>query len=394
MYVITYSLKDNETNSDRYYQDIAIFTNDVLSEIENLTHNIVSKYSSYLKEIGVDELYSKEEYGFELLLLGTFWQVYSGDANGLGEVPRQLLTELAKLRKLGGGLKPGIDFVRGIMATLFLSPDLYDNLYILDPSLGHLEKLITWLLATGEFDQEVKRLKKWQEYLATISLKESIDVIATTITLAAWFELSSEEAIGKYTLNVERYLNELRQDHYWHEDVIFCGRRRVEYHLNMVGAEIMNRAFRVKFLNTSKKLILIPACMRILPTSRCKAVNSEKGLFCMGCTSECSVNRLTKLGKECGFNVMIVPHESSISAIGNSNPFTISDTGVIGVACTINLISGGWMLQDMKIPAQCVLLDYCGCKKHWSKEGIPTEININQLKRILGIENINKKVPV
>jgi hypothetical protein len=61
------------------------------------------------------------------------------------------------------------------------------------------------------------------------------------------------------------------------------------------------------------------------------------------------------------------------------------DTGVVGVACVLNLISGGWLLDGMGISAQCVLLDYCGCKNHWSRENIPTEINIKQLKKVLDI---------
>ncbi len=58
-----------------------------------------------------------------------------------------------------------------------------------------------------------------------------------------------------------------------------------------------------------------------------------------------------------------------------------TDTGIVGIACVLNLISGGWRLNDIVIPAQCVLLDYCGCKNHWNKEGVPTEINFNRLKK-------------
>lgn len=384
MYVITYSLRENEINSNGYYRDVSLFADEVLAEMRNLTHGIVKEYMAHIRQKEMQGLSTEEEYGLELLILGTLWQIYSGDASGLDEFPRQLLAALARLRNQGGSLKPGIDFIRGIMATLFLSPDLYDNLSILNTTPEHMEKLLNWLDATGEFNQEVKRLRKWQDYLKTLPQKEASDILATAMTLAAWFNIRSEEALGKYTPNVERYLNEIRQDRYWHEDVILCGRRRVEYHLNMVGAEVMNRVFREAFINTARKMVLLPACMRRLPASKCKACASEGGLNCTGCTGDCGVNRLTKLGEKCGFEVLIVPHESSISASRGENPLIGEDTGVIGIACVLNLISGGWMLRDMDIPAQCVLLDYCGCKNHWSQEGFPTEINIDQLKRILG----------
>ena len=35
------------------------------------------------------------------------------------------------------------------------------------------------------------------------------------------------------------------------------------------------------------------------------------------------------------------------------------------------------------VPAQGLLLDYCGCIWHWDKKGIPTDINFNQLVRVV-----------
>lgn len=385
MYVITYSLRENQGQSDAFYQDVSDFTDEVLAEMDILAHTAVDGYVSYLGQRGSSKLHSREEYGFELLVLGTFWEIYSGDASGLDEVPQQLLTDLAMLRRQGGALKPGIDFIRGILSTIFLSPDLYDHMFKLDASLKHLDKLLDWLTATGEFNQETLRLRQWEGYLSTLTDREVEDILATAITLAAWFEDRSEEILGRFTENVDRYLNEMRPEHYWREDVIFCGRRRVEYHLNMVGAEIMNRAYRERFIETSGKVILIPACMRLFPADECKARTDDSGFHCAGCTAECSVFKLTKLGRENGFSVQIVSHESSISANRTNPLFLNNGTGVVGVACVLNLISGGWLLDSMDVPAQCVFLDYCGCKNHWSREGIPTEINVEQLKRVLGI---------
>lgn len=381
MYVITYSLKKGETNSDRFYQDIAVFTDEILSEIDCLTRMNIEKYIAFLKKKGNEEIYSKEEYGFEFLVLGVLWQAYSGDATELDAAPKQILSQLGKMREQGGSFKPSIDFLRGILSTIFLSPDLYDNLFVLEANLKNMGMLMNWLEATGEFKYEVKRLRKWHEYLTTLSVKEISEILTASITLAAWFNVRSEEVLGRYTPNVERYLNEQRPERYWREDVIFCGRRRVEYHLNMVGAEVMNRAYRKAFVKTAKKVVVLPACMRLLPDAKCKANSGQ----CMRCIADCNVNHLTKLSMEHGFDVVTIPHKSSISAGRDENSFLEKDVGVIGVACVLNLISGGWMLKEMEIPAQCVILDYCGCKNHWSKEGFPTSINIRQIKTILGI---------
>lgn len=385
MYVVTYSLKENDPSSDIYYRDVDVFTDEVLSEAGIFIGPILKSYETYNAQKGENKVCSKEEYILELLVLGILWKVYSGDALGLGELPRSVLTSLSKLRQERGNMKSGIDFLRGILATLFLSPDLYDNMFTLEPKVEYMEKLLNWLDATGEFKQEVKRLKKWYEFLSSRPSQESSDIIAKAISLAVWFEVRSEEMLGRYTANVERFLNEIRPGHYWHEDVIFCGRRRVEYHLNMVGAEIMNRVFRDEFLNTAYKMVILPACMCLLPHNKCKMKETSKGYICAGCTSQCKVNQLADMGKEYGFKVVIVPHESSLS--NNQNDIAINkDFGVVGIACVLNLISGGWMLRERNIAPQCVLLDYCGCRKHWHSEGMPTEINVNQIKRVLGIK--------
>jgi hypothetical protein len=385
MYVVTYSLHDSKEASDKFYKCLEAFTDEVLSEIHSLTCDITKNYIAYLKQNGGSRLCSTQEHGFELLVLGTMWDIYSGDAGNLGEVPAQLLTGFVALRKQGGVLKPGLDFIRGILSTIFMSPDLYDHLYRLDISLEHLDKLLDWMAASGEFNQEVIRLRKWEGYLHTLPEDKAKDILASAITLAGWFRIRSEEVLGQYTERVDRYLNERRHDRYWREDVIFCGRRRVEYHLNMVGAGIMNRIYREGFKNTAGKAVLIPACMRRLPPDECKGRTDAGGFHCVGCTPECSVFRLTAMGRKYGFSVHVVSHESSISKNRSHEAYLNKDTGVVGVACVLNLISGGWLLDGMGISAQCVLLDYCGCKNHWSRENIPTEINIKQLKKVLDI---------
>lgn len=61
--------------------------------------------------------------------------------------------------------------------------------------------------------------------------------------------------------------------------------------------------------------------------------------------------------------------------------------GVVGISCVLTNPSGGWQTQEMGLPAQGVLLDYCGCCYHWHQEGFPTDINISQLARVLDIEH-------
>lgn len=374
MDTITYSLRAGAQNSDQYYRDVAAFTEDVLTECEHLIGPIVDACPTAL---------SREERMLELLSLGILWHIYSDDAAELGALPAAVLARLAEWRQQSKTLKPAIDWARGILATLFLEPED-------DPMLGYftveyLDKLLDWLTATGEFRQEVSHLHPWRDWFATLPPARTTDHLVTAVALAIWFKDRSEAALGRYTAGVGRFLAEEHPCHRWREDVIFTGRKPVEYHLNMVGAEIMNRSFRADFERRPRKLVLVPACMRALPEEECKAEPSAMGLRCAACEPKCRVHQLTKLGEKHGFGVRILPHESDFAAGNGAGP-GLDDVSIVGVACVTNLVAGGWKAQSMGLPAQCVLLDYAGCSGHWDEEGIPTEINIRQLKRILNIE--------
>lgn len=371
MEIITYSLRAGEKNSDQYYRDVAIFTAEVLAESERLVGTLVNDFRGKL---------TREEHMLELLTLGTLWHIYSDDAAELGALPAAVLTKLAQWRQESKALKPTIDWARGVLATIFLEPED-------DPMAGcfcveYLDKLLDWLAATGEFRQEVSHLQPWRDYFATLPPAQTADHLVTAIALAVWFESRSEEALGRYTEGVERFLTDEYPCHRWREDVIFTGRKRVEYHLNMVGAEIMNRAFRAEFVSRPRKLVLVPACMRARLSGECQAEPAGMGLRCTACEPKCHVHHLTKLGEKHGFGVRILPHESDF-ATGGGAP--VADVSIVGVACVTNLVAGGWKAQSLGLPAQCVLLDYAGCRNHWDEEGIPTEINISQLKRVLSI---------
>jgi len=60
------------------------------------------------------------------------------------------------------------------------------------------------------------------------------------------------------------------------------------------------------------------------------------------------------------------------------------------VACPLHLISGGLELRKLNIAAQCVFLDYCGCKNHWHQDGIMTDMNSRQLLKITNGSSVQR----
>jgi hypothetical protein len=149
----------------------------------------------------------------------------------------------------------------------------------------------------------------------------------------------------------------------------------------MVGAEIMNRAFRRQFHASDRKTVLLPGCMRLRPEKECEGVKTRDGIRCSGCEATCRVNQLRVLGMRQAFDVMVIPHSSDLSRWGPKPGRPV--TGVVASACLSVLVQGGWELKRYGVPAQCVLLNECGCKKHWHREGFPTRIDVRELKNVL-----------
>lgn len=387
MDIITYSLKQSQPDSEMYYFGIAAFTDKVLLKGKKLFQTTVELYQAEF--LRGNPAYFEEGL-LELLIMGVYWRVYGGAASLLKEKPGRMLAAVSELRGSSGRFKPVVDSLKGIFSTIFLYNKAPEDLPELKYDVNNLVLLTAWLEAAGEFKQEVKRLNKWRDYLRLLPESEARRIIFTAASFAGWFEKQSEKHLDAYTPKVEHFLEERLPSRRWHEDVIFCGRRRVEYHLNMVGAEIMNRIYHNDFANAKEKVLLLPTCMRSPEKGKCCSRPQGRGFICTGCSKNCSVNRLTGFGQQKDLQVKMVPHESSIAATKTDESLFGAGSGVIGVSCVLNLISGGWMLADKGTYPQCVILDYCGCKKHWHPQGISTGINEKQLMRILE-SKINQK---
>jgi len=389
---ITYTLRNDKNNSDVFYSELGFFTSEVIKEAERSCLNYVVSFREYLRTNKTEKIRTDEEYLFEFLTIGVLWLKYSNAAGDLKYPSYRLLAYLYNLRQKNKAVKKYVDFVRGILSTAFLYRKNKGETPAA-PSFKNYIKLLNWMQASGEFKEEVKRLELWKMYFKNAGEEKTKLFIIEAKRFARWFEYEAEEALGDYTRYLDVYLNTGLKKHRWKEDIIFCARTEVEYHLNMVGSEIMNRAFKQNFNDTKEKAVLIPACMRLLPDRErnlpgdyCKAERKGLDYTCTNCSAGCRVYQLNKLGEKENFKVYIVPHSSDFSGWLHEHGVN-SNIGTVGVACINNLISGGLELKSLDIPAQCVFLDYCGCKNHWHKAGFPTDINFKRLNSVLKTED-------
>lgn len=376
---ITYFLCESNESSTEFYKKNLNFSKKVLNKLEDNFSNDINDYMNYINKNNMEQLRSKSEYLLEILMIGVFWKEHVNKAISLSKIPRNILIKLSTLREKES-IKKIVDINRGLLEYLFLNRRSNDKVKI---SLENYKKLVNYLKACGDYKEEAKRLEVWISYFFSLN-KNKVDKILTSyLEFAKYFEDISQEVLGIYTKNVNLFLKNIDKKYKYREDFLFCSRKEVEYHLNMVGAQIMNEAYRKEFLKTKEKRLLLPSCMRIKDEKNCKAIKTEEGYICNSCSKNCNVNKYDKLGKKYNFQVYIIPHESSISV---KNKIKDGHIGIIGVACVLNLISGGLKAKNLGFVPQCVFLDYCGCKDHWHDKGIITDINMSYLLYSLGIE--------
>ncbi len=333
MEAITYSLRGEQADSDCYYMDVQCFSAELLREAQERTGTLIADFLAFQARAGKEKPRGLPEYALELLNLGVLWQIYAGK----------------------------------------------------DDSMDGLDRLVSWLGGSSRFERLARRLAPWRDYLAGLPDRERVSALEGVFSLAVWFDSNSREALGAYTAHVERFLAEIYPTYRGRDDEVLCGRRRVEYHLNMVGTEVLSRAFREAFLAAKRKIVVVPACMKARPDDECLADATPFGARCAGCTPGCHVQAVTRLGEENGFEVYMLPEDLGVFRGGAGRLAQAGSIGIVGVSCVLTNVDGGWQMRDLGVPAQGLLLDYCGCSYHWHPEGIATDLNHRQLLKLLGL---------
>lgn len=381
MKIITYSLKNTDKKSDRFFEELSEYTDLVIQQAEDRFTNLIAAFQDWAAAKGVELPRTFAEYAFDLLVIGVLWQVHGREMGQTSPRSQKVLATLSVLRKQMSPLKPVIDLMRGLIGGVSLHTGREDGQQTPLTTDG-LHDLITWLSASGDFKEEVRRLEIWALFFAENSIYTKY--YAIIIEYAKYFNKTSLESLGPYTPNVDKFLTETHPAYRWREDFIFTGRQRVEYHLYLVGMEIMNRSFREAFLESEHKIIFVPPCMAAPADGKCQSVDTPYGARCANCTPGCQVNQITSYGEKHGIQVFMIPDSFSPLDRDGDNGAKPNKLGVVGVSCPLTIVSGGYEMKRLGIPAQGVPLDHCGCSWHWDPgKGIVTEVNLKKLIEIV-----------
>ena len=371
---ITYSLRSEQGGNDEdYYQAIRAFTDAWLEGAQQSAGALVADFQVWRAGQGL-AVRSFGEHAFELLVLGVYLRQHGAQAEDFPQVAAFLLETLLDTQNELPWAVDGIKTLRGLVNGLSDPGESSGK------GLVSLERLLLWLRAQGEHTKAA-RLAEWQAFFSLQEPAVAAQALELCRSLAGEFDTTSLAAFGKYTQGVEKFLKEVAPRARWRYDVCLVTSSRLDYHLGMLGTEILDRAYRQRFLASQHKMVIVPPCLRAQPDTRCQAEQTPLGAKYTGCTPTCRVHQITKLGQQKGLAVYSIP-DDQLSKLCISSGQAGSNIGVIGVSCALTNWGAGWEAERLGLPAQGILLDYAGCRKHWAARDIPTDVDLKKIEMV------------
>lgn len=142
---------------------------------------------------------------------------------------------------------------------------------------------------------------------------------------------------------------------------------------DIIDIQLNNVHLRNHFNKSNERALFLPHCCRKYMDSKCKAefIIETSSYECNHCSNDCMISQATKIAKEEGYDVYILPGASCLSKIFNKKKYE----GIIGIACTDEIKLANKCLFKLKIPAQAIPLLKNGCAG--------TIFSVDTLRRIL-----------
>lgn len=372
-----YNLKAGHNTSAHFYRTLTPFTDRVVARANEALGDFYEDFQQMMESRTPARLLL-----LDVLIFSTLWHTYSGlHIRGLS-FKKATLQALYKARRYPL-LKPKVDNFRGRLATAWLAKRPQSTVPL---NQRNVKALLNFLYATCEFNEELKRINRLLCYLQKLPEAEKAMRLSQWVQLGRWFREEAPKVLGAFTQGWQAFIDGHHRLYKAREDYFFCGRSQPEYHLNMVGAELMNRHLAEEFQQTTRKILLLPTCMAVSPS--CKARYKNRDLTCMHCRRDCPVSKTSRAMHKNGVRTVLIRHSSKFSEW--LKPWAgQKSTALIGTACVLNLLQGGFEMMRLGIPSQCIFLDLPGCQKHWLSKRT-AEVSLEQLSGICGQACANK----
>ena len=365
----------HDVHGHAFLETVDLCADAFVAEADLRAGDLLDGYLAFLAAGDGASARSRGEHAIELLTIGLLRREMGPLAAVTTDSTMARLEELWTARSRQPHRKAAADMERGeIFQHLLGQGEVFKGGPVDDT------RLVRWLAATGEFVQEALRMGPW---LAGSGVFWTADEFRLqTEGLAEWFVREAATRLGPWTTGVADFRQRALDRPDPREDLLLITRSEPLYHLNMVGAVVMNRGFLPGYALRPRKVVLVPGCMRVHDDKKCQGRRDGLDITCTRCDGRCEVAALDRLAEANGFRVFIVPHASTFTA-WLQHWQREQDTSLVAAACPLHLVPGGYEMRALGLHAQCVMLDYSGCKRHWDLTGVPTRLDRDRLLAIV-----------
>jgi hypothetical protein len=265
--------------------------------------------------------------------------------------------------------QPGYSYIEGKTYTLFNNSGSTSGYYkkvrfVADEILNSypdpriiLDTILAW-------SSRKKALKK------ILQSDKNPSLISTIIHL-------TDLHFSEFTGNTEKHLASLPISKTWDRRLATS---REQYHLYMLEIELTNRISRMKFIESERKIALLPYCLQDFTVS-CKSEKNGFDYQCMHCSGACFQNHASKILK----NYSIEPYIWSGGKLQQLAKHTLKDNrsfGVLGIACIPELMWGMRNCRKKNIPVVGLPLNANRCMR-WFGEFHPNSIDLCELDSLV-----------
>ncbi|MCP4566295.1 MAG: DUF116 domain-containing protein [FCB group bacterium] len=187
--------------------------------------------------------------------------------------------------------------------------------------------------------------------------------------------------LAPYITGVNEFISKVRKDPNSKADSLRLKPPEV-YCRNMLAVGVLNRLNRELFLQTTKRVIVLPDCLKNYGEWTCCKADTGIATECTQCTDECLVFESVERFADENTAIVLEPDDLKkyLSGIKEAAP---SDVGVIGVACALTLLSGFQRTLDLQMPTQGVFLNYSSCAHHWAEPAYNTNYSFTRMGWVL-----------
>lgn len=376
-----YDLRLDAADSDQYFDEIREFCDRWMVYAEHHVASLLDAYSAHAQSFLRELPRGRAEYALDLLTLGLSLRHYAEAAQATPRWAMEIATELEWTEQRAPRMRPALDFVRMILLR---------SCFFRHGSrparragwLHQLPRLSLWMHSRGDFQQVSMRLNNWRSFFRSQPEIQAENSLQKAVDFFDWFQAEAHVALGVYTQGAMPSSGQSLNRLVCREQRIFCERSAVESHMGMVAAEVLNRGLAQRFEQSTRRILLVPACMRGTGNGACNARIEGMEITCSMCQPQCTLGQLTRRMHAEGVAVYLIPRDIGFEhwlERWQREP----GLGIAAVSCLTALLESSLEARARRMVAQVLPLDHSGCQALRPGSCAPAAVNADQLVRIV-----------